>query len=88
MSQRILRSYYVGHDTLSQNRESHEISLEQLPEHITGNNIYDMMDDIERKIILNVLNQNQGNRSKTAEILGISRRQLIRKIEKLNIHEE
>jgi DNA-binding NtrC family response regulator len=43
------------------------------------------LNDIEKRHIEAVLQQYNGNRSKSAEILGISRRALIRKIQKLGI---
>jgi DNA-binding NtrC family response regulator len=43
------------------------------------------MHEIEKRILTLALAQNQGNRTKTAEVLGISRRNLIRKIENMKI---
>jgi len=43
------------------------------------------MDDVERMRILQALEQNQFNRTRTAEALGVSRRNLIRKIERYGI---
>ena len=43
------------------------------------------LSDIEKKHIETVLYQYNGNRSKSSEVLGISRRALIRKIQKLGI---
>ena len=37
--------------------------------------------DIERQVILETLRRNEGNRTKTAEVLGIGRRTLIRKLQ-------
>ncbi len=41
--------------------------------------------EIEREVIIRTLNQNQGNQSKTALLLGITRSQLIYKMKKLHI---
>ncbi len=43
------------------------------------------LDDVERNMIIHILEQNHYNRTKSAEILGISRRNLIRKIERFAI---
>ena len=48
-------------------------------------NIQDALIYVERTMIANALAQNDQNRTKTAEMLGISRRNLIRKIESLGI---
>ena len=54
---------------------------------LPGQNLQDALEEIERRIIAHALQQTAGNRTKTAEILGISRRNLIRKIENLHIDE-
>lgn len=43
------------------------------------------LEKMERDMISSALRENDGNRTKTAEILGVSRRNLIRKIESLKI---
>ncbi len=43
------------------------------------------LDDVERNMIIHILEQNHYNRTRSAEILGISRRNLIRKIERFGI---
>ena len=43
------------------------------------------LDHVERNMILHILEQNHFNRTRSAEILGISRRNLIRKIERFGI---
>ncbi len=43
------------------------------------------LDDVEKSMIVRILQQNHYNRTKTAEVLGISRRNLIRKIERFNL---
>ena len=47
--------------------------------------IQDALNFVERRMIADALANNDGNRTKTAEMLGISRRNLIRKIESLGI---
>ena len=47
--------------------------------------IQDALIFVERRMIADALANNDGNRTKTAEMLGISRRNLIRKIESLGI---
>ncbi|MBO4350583.1 MAG: sigma 54-interacting transcriptional regulator [Proteobacteria bacterium] len=54
---------------------------------LPGQNLQDALEEIERRIITHALQQTAGNRTKTAEILGVSRRNLIRKIENLHIDE-
>jgi len=43
------------------------------------------LDELERRAILKTLELTAGNRSKAAEILGISRRTLIRRIKELGL---
>ena len=43
------------------------------------------LDDVERNMIIHILEQNHYNRTRSADILGISRRNLIRKIERFGI---
>ena len=50
-----------------------------------GQTLEAAMHEIEKRILTLALAQNQGNRTKTAEVLGISRRNLIRKIENMKI---
>ncbi len=52
-----------------------------------GQTLSDAMDDFERELISQVLRENEQNRTKAAEILGISRRNLIRKIESLHLED-
>ena len=52
-----------------------------------GQNIQTALEEIERNMIRSALRENDGNRTRTAEALGISRRNLIRKIESLRISE-
>lgn len=63
------------------------IRLSDLPTSIlkTTGQIFQAMtlEEVEKNHIQNVLGQNQGNRTRAAEVLGISRRALIRKIQKL-----
>jgi DNA-binding NtrC family response regulator len=63
------------------------IRLEDLPIHlreIPAKQVADIMllDEVVKKHIEQVLRQCNGNRSRTSKILGISRRALLRKIEK------
>jgi PAS domain S-box-containing protein len=46
---------------------------------------HEVMEDFEKKLILNVLEQHRWNKSKTAALLGIPRRTLYRKMEKYGI---
>ena len=50
-----------------------------------GQEFHDVMDEFEKKLILNVLEQHRWNKSKTAAVLGIPRRTLYRKMEKYGI---
>ena len=86
ISQRILRSSLHGTDDNNE-FDSLNYSYNFPVNDAIASNLQEMMDGIERKMITTALIQNKGNRSKTAEILGISRRNLIRKIEKLGIQE-
>lgn len=52
-----------------------------------GQTLSDAMDSFERELISQVLRENEQNRTKAAEILGISRRNLIRKIESLHLED-
>ena len=66
------------------------IRLEDLPAYISETNnkkpvLQDSIDDIVKKHVIEVLHECSGNRSKAAEKLKISRRALLRKIEKYNI---
>jgi DNA-binding NtrC family response regulator len=47
----------------------------------------EVLDDAEREVIIKVLKENDGNRTKASEVLGISRRSLHRKIIKYNIED-
>lgn len=86
ISQRILKATLAITDENQENHQLHDFVNFTIDGNI-GTNLQNMMDDIERKMITRALIQNKGNRSKTAEILGMSRRNLIRKIEKLGIQE-
>ena len=60
--------------------EVHELDLPQ-PEHRTTPHILaGTVDDMERRLIFEALAQTQGHHQKAAEILGISRRTLHRKL--------
>ena len=53
---------------------------------ITLCNMYDtVIEEVERPLIAHLLKRTQGNQTKTAQILGINRNTLRRKIEKLDI---
>ncbi len=68
-------------------RESVRMYLESLNGHST-NCLYDLViDETEKGMITEVLNWCKGNRSKAAEILGITRTTLRNKMRKLNISE-
>ncbi|MDF2636938.1 MAG: sigma-54-dependent Fis family transcriptional regulator, partial [Pelosinus sp.] len=74
--------------------EEHIIALSDLPEHIrTGidrgkTNIIDAhKDEVEERIIRNAILEAQGNMTRAAEKLGISRRSLYRKIHKYGIED-
>ena len=70
-----------------------EISVEAIPTHIRGKNaalssIYDIPDegihleDVERKLIANAIDKAKGNKSKAAQLLGITRRKLYSMMER------
>ena len=42
----------------------------------------------EKKVVLHTLRQQEGNRSRTAEVLGIGRRTLIRKLQEYGVKDE
>lgn len=74
------------------------INVEDLPQNIVdfssmpddeeeGSRLDEVLDSAERDVILKSLKENKGNRTKTAEALGISRRSLHRKIIKYNIED-
>lgn len=77
---------------------SSEIQVEDLPLHITKqkvgmeknkyNKLKDILDDVEKRTILEVLDQTRGNRSETAKILNISRSSLYEKLWKYGIEEK
>jgi len=48
----------------------------------TGMSFNQIMDDVEKSLIQKALNQTNGNKSKAAEVLGINRKALYRKLEK------
>jgi DNA-binding NtrC family response regulator len=47
----------------------------------------DILAETERRVILHALEQAGWNRTKTANLLGISRRQLFDKIQQYNLHQ-
>lgn len=65
-------------------------ALETLPKPVIGlgenMNLKETMESLERDIIAQTLAQNEQNRSKTAEVLGISRRNLLRKIDRFGLN--
>ena len=74
------------------------INLEDLPEYIIdfeenneeeilSNKLNYAIDVAEKEMILKILKECNGNRTKASEFLGISRRSLHRKITKYNIEE-
>ncbi len=66
-------------------RESVRLYLESLNGHST-NCLYDLViDETEKGMIMEVLNWCKGNRSKAADILGITRTTLRNKMRKLKI---
>jgi len=50
-----------------------------------GRTLPQIMDQLEHEIIQNALLRNNGNKQQTAEVLGISRQMLHRKIKQFNI---
>ncbi|WP_223788015.1 helix-turn-helix domain-containing protein [Marinicella meishanensis] len=73
------------HNQKAFTRESVRTYLESLNGHST-NCLYDLViDETEKGMILEVLNWCQGNRSKAADILGITRTTLRNKMRKLKI---
>ncbi len=71
------------------------ISPEHLPKRITKNKsksylngnkkLKAILEEVEKEIITESLNENKGNKNKTSKILGISRVNLYKKIEKYNL---
>lgn len=55
---------------------------------LKDNNLKDSVADYEREHLVKSLRDNQGNQTKTAKQLGISRRTLVYKIQRLNISKE
>lgn len=73
------------HNQKTITRESVRIYLESLNGHATDR-LYDLViEETEKGMILEVLKWCQGNRSKTADILGITRTTLRNKMRKLRI---
>jgi len=56
------------------------------PENLPMDNLQNNIDIHEKNIIIKVLNQNKGNKTKTAQALGISRKTLFRKIKRLGLN--
>ncbi len=50
--------------------------------------LYHWLDDLEKTHIVSILRQQNGNKARTARILGIHRRKLYRLIERYGITEE
>lgn len=74
-----------GHNQKAITRESVRIYLESLNGHST-NTLYDLViEETEKGMILEVLKWCKGNRSKAADILGITRTTLRNKMRKLRI---
>ena len=74
-----------SHNQKAITRESVRIYLESLNGHST-NTLYDLViEETEKGMILEVLKWCKGNRSKAADILGITRTTLRNKMRKLNI---
>jgi transcriptional regulator with GAF, ATPase, and Fis domain/Tfp pilus assembly protein PilF len=48
----------------------------------------DLIDDVEKRVILQVLNEHNWNKSRTAEALGLSRQGLLKKIARLGLRPE
>ncbi|MBQ9816264.1 MAG: sigma-54-dependent Fis family transcriptional regulator [Proteobacteria bacterium] len=86
ISQRITRTQAMKQDIIQAVSQSGSTDdLQSMFQLHPGQTLPSALEDIERRMIGIALEQNDGNRTKTAEILGISRRNLIRKIETLNI---
>jgi len=62
-----------------------ESSRSQEPESYSSMKLDDTVDQVEKEVIMKTLNENGGNRTKTAERLGISRRSLHRKLNKYHL---
>lgn len=67
------------------------IRLEDMPSSIREQPLANVessenLDEVVSSHIASALTQHGGNRTKTAKVLGISRRALLRKIDKYNIH--
>lgn len=74
------------------NVDSHVIDVTDLPQMIldeqsihTLETIREKQDSEEKKVILDLLDKTEGNKSKTAELLGIHRTTLYKKLRKFNI---
>ena len=77
--------YPANHNQKDITRESVRIYLESLNGHST-NHLYDLViEETEKGMILEVLKWCKGNRSKAADILGITRTTLRNKMRKLKI---
>lgn len=77
--------YTGNHNQKLITRESVRIYLESLNGHTT-NQLYDLViEETEKGMIVEVLDWCKGNRSKAAEVLGITRTTLRNKMRKLKI---
>ncbi|MCD4690787.1 sigma 54-interacting transcriptional regulator [bacterium] len=61
-----------------------EVSV-KTPKHGVGLDLKDMVQDIERRVILQMLEEFSWNKSRTAEALGLSRQGLLKKIARLKL---
>jgi len=62
-----------------------DINIAEKPEDLTSNNQLCSLKDAEREHILKVLNSNSGNITHAAQILGIGRNTLYRKLKEFGI---
>lgn len=74
----------ISEADLSERIRSCEVTV-QAPKHGAGLDLKGMVEDIERRVILQMLEEYHWNKSKTAEALGLSRQGLLKKIARLKL---
>jgi len=74
----------ISEKDLSERIRTCEVT-EDAPKHGASLDLKDMVEDIERRVILQMLEEYHWNKSKTAEALGLSRQGLLKKIARLKL---
>jgi PAS domain S-box-containing protein len=83
----VIKSYHLP-QLLDEAMHAKAVFLKEKPSEISKmENLADKMGDFEKDYILRVLEINEGNRKKTAKVLGVSLRSLYYKLEKHGIHQ-